>query len=63
MTGELANSGLSPTRGLLLVGAGVLIFGWLCPLFLPLVLGGDFWDKIRSLFVHAARAHFAVAPG
>ena len=22
------------------------------------VLGGDFWDKIRALFVHGARAHF-----
>ena len=63
MTGELANSGLSPTRGRLLVGAGVLILGWLCPLFPPLVLGGDFRDKIRSLFVHGARAHFPVAPG
>ena len=22
------------------------------------VLGGDFWDKIRSLFVHDAEVHF-----
>jgi len=22
------------------------------------ILGGDFWDKLRSLFVHRARAHF-----
>jgi hypothetical protein len=22
------------------------------------VLGGDFWDKLRSLFVHGARAVF-----
>lgn len=26
-----------------------------------LVLGGEFWDKIRSLFVHGARAEFPVA--
>lgn len=23
------------------------------------VLGGDFWDKVRALFVHTAKAHFA----
>jgi hypothetical protein len=23
-----------------------------------IVLGGDFWDKIRSLFVHDAETHF-----
>ena len=22
------------------------------------VLGGDFWDKIRALFIHGAKAHF-----
>ncbi len=26
------------------------------------VLGGDFWDKIRALFVHSAKAHFPRAP-
>jgi hypothetical protein len=26
------------------------------------VLGGDFWDKVRALFVHSAKAHFAQAP-
>ena len=25
------------------------------------VLGGDFWDKIRSLFIHDAEVHFPVA--
>jgi hypothetical protein len=25
------------------------------------VLGGDFWDKIRALFVHTAKAHFPQA--
>ena len=24
------------------------------------VLGGDFWDKIRSLFIHDAEVHFPV---
>ena len=24
------------------------------------VLGGDFWDKVRSLFIHDAEVHFAV---
>ena len=24
------------------------------------VLGGDFWDKIRALFIHEATAHFPV---
>jgi hypothetical protein len=41
MAGEAANSDLSATRGRLLLGAGVLIFGWLCPLFVPLVLSSD----------------------
>lgn len=27
------------------------------------VLGGDFWDKLRSLFLHDARAVFATADG
>lgn len=27
-----------------------------------LVLGGDFWDKLRALFVHRARAHFPADP-
>jgi hypothetical protein len=27
------------------------------------VLGGDFWDKLRSLFVHGARAVFPKPPG
>ena len=28
-----------------------------------LVLGGDFWDKIRALFVHGARARFPQTSG
>ncbi len=28
-----------------------------------LVLGGDFWDKLRALFVHGARAVFPAAEG
>lgn len=35
-----------------LAGDGLLLLG----LFM---LGGDFWDKLRALFVHGARAHFA----
>jgi hypothetical protein len=27
------------------------------------VLGGDFWDKLRALFVHGARARFPEATG
>ncbi|MDX2455605.1 hypothetical protein, partial [Desulfosarcina sp.] len=26
------------------------------------VLGGDFWDKIRSLFIHDAEVHFPRVP-
>ena len=26
------------------------------------VLGGDFWDKLRALFIHRARAHFPDRP-
>lgn len=38
--------------------AGDLIF-----LFSLIVLGGNFWDKLRSLFVHGARAEFPKPPG
>ena len=41
MADEVVNSGAAPARGRLFVGGGVLIFGWLCPLFVPLVLGSD----------------------
>ena len=45
--------GLGPDRLLYaLTGDGLL----LASLF---VLGGDFWDKLRALFVHGARAKFA----
>lgn len=27
-----------------------------------IVLGGDFWDKIRALFVHEAKVHFPQTP-
>ena len=27
------------------------------------VLGGEFWDKLRGLFVHGARAVFPNTPG
>jgi len=26
------------------------------------VLGGDFWDKVRSLFIHRARVQFNDQP-
>ena len=38
-----------------IAGDGLLVLG----LFL---LGGDFWDKIRALFVHRAKAKFPVDP-
>ncbi len=41
MAGEAASSSASPPSGRLRVGAGVLIFGWLCPLFVPLVIGSN----------------------
>jgi hypothetical protein len=34
------------------IGGDILILASL------LVLGGDFWDKIRSLFIHDAAVHF-----
>ncbi len=33
-------------------------FVFICSFF---VLGGDFWDKVRALFMHKAKAHFAEA--
>ena len=38
-----------------MIGDGVLIVS-------IFVLGGDFWDKISSLFVHNAKAHFNAYP-
>jgi hypothetical protein len=51
MTNEALQSEPSPSRGRLLLGAGVLIFGWLCPLFVPLVLAtslGNEWKTTLS---------------
>ena len=51
MMGEAVTSGSTPTGGRLLAGAGVLIFGWLCPLFVPLVLAtnlGSEWKTTLS---------------
>ena len=48
MAGEAANPRISPPRGRLLVGGGVLVFGWLCPLFVPLVLGSDLADEWKT---------------
>ena len=39
-------------------GAVVGAIGDLMLLVSLFVLGGDFWDKLRSLFVYRARAHF-----
>ena len=39
-------------------GAVVGAIGDLILLVSLFVLGGDFWDKLRSLFVYRARAHF-----
>ncbi len=44
-----------PPKGRLLFGGAVFVLGLLCPL---LVLGGDFWDKLRALFVRDAKAQF-----
>lgn len=38
---------------MMLIGGDILV---LVSLF---VLGGDSWDKIRSLFIHSAEARFA----
>lgn len=38
MTGGQARASQPPPRGRLYLGATVLVFGWLCPLFVPLVL-------------------------
>lgn len=51
MPARVSNSDLSPPRGRLLVGSGVLIFGWLCPLFVPLVLASALpgeWKTVLS---------------
>ena len=37
-----------------------LDFIFICSFF---VLGGDFWDKLRALFVHGAKAQFPVPVG
>ena len=39
------------------VGGDVVFFSSL------FVLGGDFWDKLRALFVHGARAVFPAISG
>jgi hypothetical protein len=39
----------------------VFLITLFCDIFLVFslfILGGDFWDKLRSLFVHGARATF-----
>jgi len=41
MTGGRGHSGAAPPRGRLVVGGAILVFGWFCPLFVPLVLGSD----------------------
>jgi hypothetical protein len=41
MVDEAVKSDIPPPRVRLLLGGGVLIFGWLCPLFVPLVLGSE----------------------
>ena len=48
MSGEGLNSGAAPPQGRLLVGGGVLIFGWLCPLFVPLVLGSSLASEWKT---------------
>ena len=35
------------------IGGDILILASL------LILGGDFWDKIRSLFIHDSEVHFS----
>jgi hypothetical protein len=49
MAGQAAKSELSPPRGRLLVGAAVLVFGWLCPLFVPLVLGSGMSGELKTV--------------
>lgn len=50
MSGQTVNSDISPPRGRLLVGAGVLIFGWLCPLFVPLVVSSNLSAEWKTVF-------------
>lgn len=49
--GNLASGYADYRIPIAIFGDGLLLLG----LFL---LGGDFWDKLRALFVHKARAHF-----
>jgi len=50
MSDQAANSENAPPRGRLLVGAAVLVFGWLCPLFVPLVLATDLDAEWKTVF-------------
>jgi len=46
MADEALESDTPPRRSRLLLGGGVLIFGWLCPLFVPLVLASDLQEQL-----------------
>lgn len=41
MAGDGDGATALPARGRLLAGGGILVFGWLCPLFVPLVVGSN----------------------
>ena len=49
MTNEALQSEPLPSRGRLLLGAGVLMFGWLCPLFVPLVLATNLSSEWKTM--------------
>ena len=49
MTNEALQLEPSPSRGRLLLGGGVLIFGWLCPLFVPLVLATNLSSEWKTM--------------
>jgi hypothetical protein len=50
MSDQAVNSETAPPGGRLLVGAAVLVFGWLCPLFVPLVLATDLDAEWKTVF-------------
>ena len=48
MAGEGVRAAVAPPRGRLYLGGGVLIFGWLCPLFVPLVVQSDLGPEWKT---------------
>lgn len=65
MSGEGVDTAVAPPRGRLYLGGGVLVFGWLCPLFVPLVvqsnLGAEWKTTLSGLLLLGIPELFTLA--